>query len=278
MRAGRPSGWIEGGDSEPERRPSGFPQLTSAVKVLLWINIGVYLANFVLNDALTPVMALWPSRAEANPLIGALQLVSHQFLHAYNSPFHLIFNMLMFYFLGTLLEGSIGPRRLVWLYLMSGVVGGIFWILFCWFAKRDLTMAGASGAVYGIMVYAACLAPRMEVFLLVFRMRLWALAAIFVGIAFYMVVVQLRTDAISSVADAGHLGGAVYGFLAFRTRAWGVGSRIRARMDDLARSRQRAGSRRLDAILEKIKRSGMTSLSFFERRFLVRQSRKRGPR
>jgi membrane associated rhomboid family serine protease len=252
--------------------------MTSAVKVLLWINVGIYLVNFVLSQALTPLMALNPEAAAANPLIGALQLVSHQFLHAYDSPLHLIFNMLMFYFLGTFLEGSIGSRRLVWLYLASGVVGGIFWILFCWLRGRNLTMAGASGAVYGIMVYAACLAPRMEVFLLVFRVRLWALAAVFVAIAFYMVVIQLRDGRVTGVADAGHLGGAVYGFAAFRLRTWGVAGRIGARLDELARARQRARSRRLDAILEKIKRSGMTSLSFFERRFLVRQSRKRGPR
>jgi membrane associated rhomboid family serine protease len=252
--------------------------MTSAVKVLLWINVGVYLVNFVLNDALTPLMALDPIRAKANPLIGALQLVSHQFLHAYESPFHLIFNMLMFYFLGTLLEASIGPRRLVWLYLMSGVMGGIFWMLYCAIAGRDLAMAGASGAVYGILVYAACLAPRMEVFLLVFRMRLWMLAAILGAIAFYTVVVELRVGRVSSVANAGHLGGAVYGFAAFRLRSWGVTGRIGARLNDLARARQRARSRRLDAILEKIKRSGMTSLSYFERRFLVKQSRKRGPR
>src|SRR5688572_26108995 len=203
MRAGRPSGWIDGGEGESGRGQLGFPRMTSAVKVLLWINVGVFLVNFVLSQALTSLMALSPAAAAANPLIGALQLVSHQFLYDYRTPYHLLFNMLMFYFLGTFLEGSIGSRRLVWLYLIGGVVGGIFWILFCQIAGRSMTMAGASGAVYGILVYAACLAPHVEVFLLVFRMRLWMLAAIFVAISFYMVVVQLRGDVANNVADAG---------------------------------------------------------------------------
>src|SRR5262245_26650636 len=53
------------------------------------------------------------------------QLISFQFLHFPIWPFHVLLNCLGLYFFARPIEETLGPRRFLSLYFLSGIVGGI---------------------------------------------------------------------------------------------------------------------------------------------------------
>lgn len=104
--------------------------------------------------------------------------VTSIFLHADTS--HLFFNMLALLFFGTSLERMIGGRTFALLFISSGVVGNIGYLLT---AGDPYTPAiGASGAIYGLIGALATLRPFMIVYVygmvplpMVAAAALWAL-------------------------------------------------------------------------------------------------------
>lgn len=250
-----------------------FPGLTPGVKLLLLVNAGVFLLNALLQGSLSIWLALsWSGLWEGYGL-GLVRLVTYQFVHSFGDPWHILMNMLVLYFLGTFVEGSIGRRRLLRLYVSSGVVGGLVQLLLGTFlGVPDQVVIGASGAVYGIMVYAACIAPRMRIIFIVFPIELRWLVALLVGLGAYYTYVQLVTGAPGGVAHGAHLGGALWGFVAHRMAGrWGrldVAGPLRRWLDERRRREHRRKMETFDKLLEKVHREGMNSLSPAERRFM----------
>jgi membrane associated rhomboid family serine protease len=75
------------------------------------------------------------------------RLVTGAFLHAPSNPLHILFNMYILYWLGTMLEPVLGHLRFVALYFAS-LLAGSFGALVA--DPHGLTV-GASGAVFGLM-------------------------------------------------------------------------------------------------------------------------------
>jgi membrane associated rhomboid family serine protease len=263
-----------------------FPSMTPAVKVLLLVNAAVFVANLILGGVLSEWFSVsWPQLWEGYGL-GVLRLVTYQFTHSYFSLFHALLNMLVLYCFGTMVEGEVGRRGLYRLYLWSGVAGALLQMILGAILGSSAPTVGASGACYGIMVYAACMAPRARVIFIVFPIEMRWLVGILVLGGIYPTLLQLRGHVgEDGVAHGAHLGGALCGFLAFRffrTRfmtadyrqgAWsGLGTKLNRwrarRRQEAARERQA----QLDTVLEKIGREGMNSLTAAERRFLERAS------
>lgn len=178
------------------------------------------------------------------------RLVTYQFLHG--SFAHIFFNMWGLYVFGRLAEQTLGTRRFLVLYLLSGVIGGLAWLLFNWggpvFARvtgetgeqllafpsaqtLDMLLAnsnsrligvaggliGASGSVFGVMTATAMLYPNLPVSLIfppiTMKMRTM--------IIIYMVIEVLGSfSQHSSIAHLAHLGGALGGFLFIRKEHW----------------------------------------------------------
>jgi membrane associated rhomboid family serine protease len=78
------------------------------------------------------------------------RLVTGAFLHDPSNPLHILFNMYILYWLGTMLEPVLGHVRFVALYFAS-LLAGSFGALVA--APHSLTV-GASGAVFGLMAGA----------------------------------------------------------------------------------------------------------------------------
>jgi membrane associated rhomboid family serine protease len=78
------------------------------------------------------------------------RLVTGAFLHDPSNPLHILFNMYILYWLGTMLEPVLGHIRFVALYFAS-LLAGSFGALVA--APHSLTV-GASGAVFGLMAAA----------------------------------------------------------------------------------------------------------------------------
>lgn len=142
-------------------------------------------------------------------------LLSYGFLHA--NFFHLVFNMLGMYILGSLLQEYLGNRKLARVYFGSIIAGGILFLgaysLFPYFsATRNTTfIVGASGGVIGVLAATATLIPEYPLYIVFTSIRLK-----------YVFLFYLVIDLLSLTADnnpgghLSHLGGALFGFMYIR--------------------------------------------------------------
>ncbi|MFQ5506920.1 MAG: rhomboid family intramembrane serine protease, partial [Planctomycetota bacterium] len=169
----------------------------------------------------------------------------------------------------------IGSRRLVRFYLLAGICGGVFWLIFSALTGQGIPCVGASGAVYGIVAYAALMNPRARVIMIIVVIPLWVVAAVLAAGAIVSTLASLRLGAGTGVADAAHLGGMAYALVRWRfgpqMAAWRL--RFEGLMRERERGRRRARENELDRLLQKIKEVGMGGLSSSERRFLSRYSK-----
>ncbi len=283
------------------------PQIGRGVKTLLIITVGVFLFEVLLN----PAAAL--SAKIMNPLtplfglsLGGIrdgmvwQFVTYMFLHG--DPLHLIANMFGLYFMGRMLEPILGTKRFVQLYLISGVLGGLGWLLLS--GWDNIPCVGASASVFAIICAFAAISPQEKLTMLVYfvfpvTMTALTLILILVGGSLFMMMLGIG----ESVAHTAHLSGAAVGWVYGRKfcggSVWGVKpSRMGMRGKfgtKWSLSNLKAWYRRnqfkvlsneddlpvnwaeVDAILDKIKFRGVNGLSRDEKNLLDRASRaKRG--
>lgn len=125
--------------------------------------------------------------------------VTCNFIHI--GAFHLLMNMYAFMYVGLLLEGLIGSRRMFMSYLLTGLCSAVFSL----YMHGETISAGASGAIFGL--YGIFLA-----FLFFHRIAkeqrkaLLTSILIFVG---YNLVYGMK----AGIDNAAHIGGLLSGFL-----------------------------------------------------------------
>lgn len=198
------------------------------------------------------------------------QLLTYQFLHG--GPFHLLVNMLMFYVLGNEVERAIGTRHFTILYLLSGILGGLGWVLLTY--PYEGVCVGASAAIFGVLSAFAVLYPQREITLLVFlilpiTLKAWVLALLLGGVQLIFTI----SPGAGGIAYSAHLAGAVAGLFYtvvlfrpdwFRHTARRQSPRVPGASD----------SADVDRLLDKIAREGIHSLSPAERKRLEAASRR----
>lgn len=223
--------------------------------------------------------------------------VSYMFAHY--DLLHILFNMLWLYWLGRIFLEYFTPKRLSALYVLGGLGGAALYLLAMnmlpHFAGHNSFLMGASASVIAIVVAVAVWAPDYKIGLLfIGEISLKWVAIVTIGIDL------LSVDAGNAGGHIAHLGGAAVGAIyatalkrgtditrplnacldwlasLFVRRKSGVGQPVGGKAYD---KRQAAASDRpteaeIDAILDKIKRSGYTSLTNHERDVLFRASRK----
>ncbi|MEB2340671.1 MAG: rhomboid family intramembrane serine protease [Flavobacteriia bacterium] len=273
---------------------------------LLMVNIGVFLlywalelAGWLFNMRGLGLLLLDQLMATSDPSLLVRKPwspVTYMFTH--QAPMHLFWNMVMFWFSAQFFEDLLGGKRLLGNYLLGGLAGYLFYALGS-LAPAHLALAshgpilGASAAVMSVLIGIAAYRPDLLVHLFLIgpvRLKYVALA-----------VLVLDLIAIRSGSNTGghlaHLGGAAYGFLAARQLARGndwsgrfvdalgrLGGLFRRRKGPRMRVAKGPGhstrpgqdmspaqkQARVDAILDKISRSGYDSLTKAERDFLFR--------
>jgi hypothetical protein len=138
------------------------------------------------------------------------------FAHSVN-PLHLLFNALFLYFFGLALEERVGGRRLLVLFLATGLAAGFVQVLV--FGGAVL---GASGAIMGLVGALTVLAPNMQVSFWFIPMPLWIMALLFV-----LFDLSGAANGAGGIAHVAHLvglaGGLVWGL---RVRRRGVIPRL----------------------------------------------------
>jgi membrane associated rhomboid family serine protease len=260
-----------------------MPTLTRVVKALLVANIALFALQWVLLDQwfprafafVTDALALNPAQwRDGFPLLPVWQLVSYSFLHG--GPGHLLFNMLLLYFLGTMLEQEVGGRRLLVFYTISVAVAGACQMALGFALGQDAPIVGASGGVLAILVAMATLHPQTRMIFVVVPVTLRTVALITLALELFGAIAQIKGEA-SNVASFAHVSGALFGFLAAR-RGWiwrdpmAAAEAWRERREE---EREASEEERLDALLTKINREGIHALSSGERAFLKRVSQRR---
>ena len=207
---------------------------------------------------------------------------------------HILFNMLMLYWFGRIITEHIGNRRLINLYILGGIMAGVFYLLMFnfipFFIKRTPFpgLIGSSGSVFAIVVAAATLLPNYTVFMIF----LGPVRIVYIA-AFYIVVSFLGTIGQNSGGNIAHLGGALIGFIYIRQlqRGMDIGQPINAVAGWLKKLRKprmkisyinkdklyhdsHPSQKEIDDILDKISRSGYESLSKDEKQKLFKASQK----
>lgn len=270
------------------RRYSPSPQ--SVVKTLIIANIAVYVLQ-LLAPGFTDALVLRPRSVKD---FQVWRFVTYMFAHSPASLFHILFNMWGVYLFGSGLERRLGSDKFTYLYMISGLVGGVSWLLFNWQYPNQAVL-GASGAVFGLLIGAAMMFPNETIVLLIppIPMKLKTFALVFGGIEVLMAINQG-----GHIAHIAHLGGAFggYVYLMLITRPpWapfsGIFDKLRGSRKDADAKRRRqqfkredpppkpspgkrgeseASSEEVDRILDKIGSYGLDSLTQKERDTLNR--------
>jgi len=232
-------------------------------------------------------------------------LITYFFTHI--NFFHILFNMLFLYWFGRLIHEFLGDKRVISLYVLGGIAGGLLYILLYNLLPqfKGLTeftfMLGASAGVFAIVVGAAVFMPNYTLYLLLFGpVRIKYIAIFYILLSFFSIP---GANAGGSIA---HLGGAAIGFFFIRQLQKGndLGSWIfrvtgffksffvrqpkikvsyssgKARphqggvKDKKKKSSPAPDQAEIDSILDKISQSGYESLSKAEKQKLFNASKK----
>lgn len=295
-----------------ERQPGGGGFLASIPPVTRWLLIA-NLAVFFLDRLILPLLI--PGYWVREPVIADGQIIQEppppmvawgafrvgsavyqgriwefftfQFLHG--SLGHILFNSIGLFFFGPFMERWMGARKFLAFYLLCGVGGALaYTLLVIANVFPDGGMVGASAGIYGILIGVAVLAPALRVRLLIppIELSMRQLAIALLVLASAMVIGGYFAPGVSlfwnAGGEAGHLGGAIAGFLLLRFPAllgWvdrpAAEPKRRPRRENGAKLRPRARFRsddEVDRILDKISAHGFQSLDESEKEILRRAS------
>jgi len=222
-------------------------------------------------------------------------ILSHMFMHI--SFWHVLWNMLLLYWFGRIVGDLIGDKKILPLYIVSGLFGAIiyiFWDQFLPGGSNGISIAyGASGAVMAFIFTAATLSPDYSMRLLFLgdvRLKYIAL-----GILFLDLITSVGSNTGGFVV---HLAGAVFGVLYIYSLRQGVDliswfkkpekkapqrnktdrkkfKVVHKQSEDksLSNKKQINKQQELDRILEKITAQGFDKLSDIEKDFLSNASK-----
>lgn len=223
-------------------------------------------------------------------------VITYMFVH--ENLLHILFNMLSLFWFGKIFCEFLSSRKVVVVYFLGGLMGALFYLiafqLFPVFeASRGATLLiGASAGVIAVVVAIATLLPNYTMHLLFFgAVRLKYIAIVLVLL--YLISIPNG----NAGGHLAHLGGAFFGFLYTKLYRAGTDTglwlekffslitglfdgkrqiKVVHRGRPVAGETARSGQPRqevIDAILDKISRSGYSSLTEKEREILFKASK-----
>jgi len=262
-------------------------RLPASVRWLLIANIGVFgieaiamFLGFPLKNYCDYYGALIPELTWGH--FQLWRVVTYMFLHG--DFWHLLFNMLTLWMFGTPLCWAMGERRFLALYFVAGIMAGLCSVVFYPLTGQSyLYIIGASGALFGLMWGYAHFFPDQRILVFFFfpmpaKYAVWLFGAI--SLFFAM-------GGHTGIAHATHLFGLLGAFLFFRLEGrigglwerlvtWREREAVRKAAEELM-SHEEFYDTRVDPILMKISRHGISSLSHQERDILERASQRKRP-
>jgi membrane associated rhomboid family serine protease len=296
-----------------EEFKNAFQRPNNAHVQLIFINVVVFLVLAVLYVFSTAAgfsaffESIHAQVAIPAPILSFLAkpwtIITYSFVHDLTGIFHILFNMLAFYWFGKIFIEYLGSDKLISVYVLGAVAGGVSYLLVYntipfYIEKMPLHgMVGASAAVYAVLVATATLLPDYTFFLLFLGpVRIKYIALVYIVISF------LGSVGGNAGGNIAHLGGALIGFVYIKQLQVGVnwGGWITITLDWIrgmfttrskvkvtyrsaepkAKSSKttsgpgKASQDEIDAILDKISDRGYESLSKEEKEKLFNASKK----
>lgn len=279
-------------------RTSGILTRLILVNAIIFI-IANIIENVVVSPSGNPFLnqlALWwvPKVFMTRPW----GLISYMFLHV-DFP-HVFFNMLWLYWMGVIFLEYLGAKRLFGIYIMGGLSGGLLYFicanLFPSLHAWGFFLLGASASVMAIVVAIAVYVPNYTVHLLLFGpVRLKYIALII------FILTSVLDFSMNTGGKVAHIGGALMGYLFTlqmrrgRDLTKGITfitdkfmglfapkpkSKLKVTYNKKKVTDEEYNASRvveqqvIDAILDKISRSGYDSLSKREKEILFQASKK----
>lgn len=292
-------------NSNLENIKSKFGAATSLYR-LLSINIILFLvlmilrtflfilgSDFVIFDFLVEKLSMPASFSQL--FFQPWSVVTYMFLHV--DFMHILFNMLILYWTGSLFAEYLGNEKLWTTYVLGAITGGLAYLIMFNISPafsqqvNHSHLMGASAGVIAVMVGIATLLPDYTVQLILIgpvKLKYVALVSILI----YFISIPLG----NAGGQIAHLGGALFGYIMIKQLKKGnditrwlsnlfrKGSRRKSKMTvvrsskpisdavyvEVAISKQEA----IDKVLDKINKSGFESLSKEEKEILYNASGK----
>lgn len=268
------------------------------VEKLIYVNIAVFVATLLtsviqgLYEGQINWLVEWFSLDDdLNSLLKKpWSIISYGFLHA--DFLHILMNLLVLYYIGNLFLEYFTQKQLLSFYILGTLFGGILYIFsqnyFPLFEGKSSLLVGASAGISAIFIGIATYIPNYQLKIrFIGFVKLWHLAAIWIGL-----------DVIGLIgANAGghfaHLGGALFGFL-YVNKASNKDIKIFDKIASIFKIKKKSPlktvhkskvkkktstsnnltQQQIDAILDKISKSGYDTLTKTEKEFLFKQGKK----
>lgn len=261
-------------------------QQQSKLTVLIILNVALFLTlNIASNIAhidLMPYVAMPLSGDEF--IFKFWTLFTYMFTHT--GLMHVLFNLLLLYFSGRLFYSILGEKRLIYVYIMSGIFGGALLLALALLFPETFAggyLLGASAAVLGIIMVMALYTPNYPVFVFFIEMPYkWFAVLVFVT----STVIDFASNTGGKIA---HIGGALFGLLYGYLLKNGNDlfdlsffSKSRSKLKIVHKNQSVQGQRAdnvdesyLNKLLDKISKSGYDSLTTKEKDDLFKLSQKK---
>ncbi|CAM1339685.1 rhomboid family intramembrane serine protease [Tenacibaculum aestuarii] len=269
------------------------------VEKLIYVNLAVFLLVFITNtfgflfQSKTNFIVEWFALpANFNDFITRpWTLITYGFLHT--SFLHILLNLIALFYVGYLFQQYFTPKQLLSFYLLGTVFGGIIFIASYNFfpalqnVAHNSVLLGASAGISAIFIGIATYIPNYELkFPLIGFVKLWVLACIWVAID----IIQIPAG--NAGGHLAHIGGALFGFFYVRSASnkdldiFKSIKKFFAKKEPKLKTVYKSGNKTpknrdkktqnqqdIDAILDKISKSGYDTLSKSEKEFLFKQGK-----
>jgi membrane associated rhomboid family serine protease len=173
---------------------------------IILINV-VFFAIQIFFPPFSEIFSLTPSLALSGQYY---QFISYMFLHG--NLMHIVLNMFVFAIFGFPLELTLGRKRFLTVYIVSGIGSAVFYILIMTLMMGflDIGLLGASGAIFGVLAAYAFKYPRQWVYILGLIPLPASVLIVFLLIEeTFLGVLSLQPG----IANFGHVGGIITGLL-----------------------------------------------------------------
>lgn len=223
--------------------------------------------------AFPSAMDLWPTRFYT--------LVTHAFFH--QDLFHILFNLLWLYWMGNLFLSYLKPKQFHVVYWGGIVLGAIAFALMYNLVPKlstiNASLIGASAAVMAVFAAITTLIPNYSIRLFLFgEVKLKYLLLVYILID----LLSVSREAANIGGSFAHLGGALFGFIYIKLLQSGtdlssfLNRKPKLRVVKNNRPEQRTGvvnQQEIDAILDKISKTGYEKLTTKEKQTLFEASK-----
>lgn len=225
------------------------------INLVLWLVGTIILQGYVFNEN---YVFQWLGMVPNSTVFGfkLWQPLTYMFFHS-SQLNHILFNMLLLWWVGSQLETTFGSRRFLKYYLVCGVGAALLYLvvlygIYFFFGLSNTSILyqpviGASGAVFGLLLaYGIYHGETVVYFLMLFPMK----AKYFVALLGLMeLFVLVNSGFAGPVANLAHLGGFIVGFLYLMFERWWM----RKQTDRLFK--KSTGQRRLKLVVDNEKKT-----------------------